>query len=79
MTGDIDRATVYVSLAPGTEHPAGMDPPVDELLHVTDTPAVTKRRTGWHRPPTTRWPARGRWLWSHLQWKQCLQDQLQDL
>ena len=24
--GDIDRCTVYVSLAPGMDHPAGMDP-----------------------------------------------------
>ena len=27
--GDIDRATVYVSLAPGLEHPAGVDPLMD--------------------------------------------------
>jgi len=26
---DIDRAMVYVSLAPGMEHPTGVDPPVD--------------------------------------------------
>ena len=25
--GDIDRCAVYVSLAPGMENPAGMDPP----------------------------------------------------
>ncbi|XP_021306286.1 skin secretory protein xP2-like [Sorghum bicolor] len=27
--GDIDRCTVYVSLAPGMDHPAGVYPPVD--------------------------------------------------
>ena len=27
--GDIDRCTVYVSLAPGMDHPARVDPPAD--------------------------------------------------
>jgi len=27
--GDIDRCSVYVSLAPGMDHPAGVDPPAD--------------------------------------------------
>jgi hypothetical protein len=27
--GDIDRATVYVSLVPGMEHPTRVDPPMD--------------------------------------------------
>jgi len=27
----MDRASVYVSLAPGMEHPAGVDPPMENI------------------------------------------------
>ena len=28
--GDVDRCAVYISLAPGMENPAGVDPPEDD-------------------------------------------------
>ena len=62
--GDIDRCSVYVSLAPGTHRRA-------VLLGVLDTPAVKKNRTAPHRPLKIGWRGRGRWLWSHPKWKQC--------
>jgi hypothetical protein len=33
--GDVDRCTVYVSLAPGMENPAGEDPPEEDAARCT--------------------------------------------
>jgi len=33
--GDVDRCTVYISLAPGMENPAGEDPPEDDAARCT--------------------------------------------
>jgi len=46
--GDIDRCSVYVSLAPGMDQPAGMDPAVDDAARYTSS------EEDQHRPtPTT--------------------------
>jgi hypothetical protein len=49
--GDIDRCAVYVSLAPGMENPAGMDPPEGDAARC---PQYTSSEEEQNRPaPTT--------------------------
>ena len=49
--GDIDRCSVYVSLAPGMDQPAGVDPAVDDVARC---PQYTSSEEEQNRPaPTT--------------------------
>jgi len=49
--GDINRCVVYISLAPGMENPAGMDPPEDDAA---ECPRYTSSEEEQNRPaPTT--------------------------
>ena len=48
--GDIDRCTVYVSLAPGMENPAGMDPPEGDAARC---PQYTSSEEEQNRPTLT--------------------------
>ena len=48
---DVDRCAVYISLAPGMENPAGMDPPEDDAA---ECPRYTNSEEEQNRPaPTT--------------------------
>jgi len=49
--GDVDRCEVYISLAPGMENPAGVDPPGDDAAQC---PQYTSSEEEQNRPaPTT--------------------------
>jgi len=49
--GDVDRCAVYISLAPGMENPAGVDPPEDDAARC---PQYTSNEEEQNRPaPTT--------------------------
>jgi len=51
QTGDVDRCAVYISLAPGMENPAGIDPPEDDAA---ECPRYTSSEEEQNRPaPTT--------------------------
>ena len=48
--GDIDRCAVYLSLAPGMENPAGIDPPEDDAAQC---PQYTSSEEEQNRPAST--------------------------
>ena len=49
--GDVDRSTVYVSLAPGMENPTGEDPPEDDAARCTRYTSSEEEQS--HPVPTT--------------------------
>jgi len=49
--GDVDWCTVYVSLAPGMENPAGEDPPEDDAARCTRYTSSEEEQN--HPAPTT--------------------------
>ena len=49
--GDVDRCTVYVSLAPGMENPAGEDPPEDDAARCARYTSSEEEQA--HPAPTT--------------------------
>jgi hypothetical protein len=49
--GDVDRCTVYVSLAPGMENPTGEDPPEDDAARCTRYTSSEEEQN--HPAPTT--------------------------
>ncbi|XP_021307980.1 fibrous sheath CABYR-binding protein-like [Sorghum bicolor] len=60
--GDVDRCAVYISLAPGMENPAGVDPPEDDIARCArytsseekqnDPAPTTEERVAGKRPLT---------------------------
>jgi len=56
--GDVDRCAVYISLAPGMENPAGVDPPEDDAAWC---PQYTSSEEEQNRPtPTTEYRVAGK-------------------